>query len=717
MSIKLAKQYCKNNLPIIPVPYQQKAPAIEGWPTLTINNDNCEEYFSSAPSNVSVLLGKPGTNLVDLDIDCEEAKLFAQLFAPETGFMYGRVSNKTSHYLYRLPESDEAQPVKYQHPKHGCLLEIRGKGQATLLPGSVHPDGEDSKLEGNGEIAGVSYSDLHRSAALIAACALLTKEGIPKGNRQDVALGFSGLLCKAGYDLEQVKLSVYHLAKALHDEEADKRKSAAEDTFKKYQQGKPIAGITALRSVLPTELIDQLASWLGVSTQQDVIDLVSTLNDQYAFVIVGGKQKILNMKAFESGEGSSFLMPDAFKGLMKRHKVCLGKSARGTPLIKSYAEVWLEHEDRRTYSDIIFDPSETLDKDAFNLWRGFSVQPSEEGSCDKFLEHLHQVICKGDQGHYEWFLAWLADIVQNPGEKPGTAVAIRGAQGTGKSTVGQYFGDILKRHFLTVNNPKHGLGTFNAHLAAKILVMFEEAFWAGDKVSEGVLKDMITNDRMNMERKGVDVVEVKNCMRIIATSNSSWMIPAAIDDRRFFVLSTSDKHAKDTAYFSALQQERENGGPARLLRYLLDLDISQVDLRNAPQTDALIEQKLQTMDMVGKFLFECLSYSRLYPQGTHWPKYIETQHLFRFFKQFAKQTGLPDRGDETAFGMGIRKYIPDLMKITKAMDTVDEETGQPLFMPLQGKSKKQVYEMPDLETARLLFHKVTGIPVKEPPAK
>ena len=61
----------------------------------------------------------------------------------------------------------------------------------------------------------------------------------------------------------------------------------------------------------------------------------------------------------------------------------------------------------------------------------------------------------------------------------------------------------------------------------------EEAVWAGDRSAQGVLKSLITEPEMLVERKGVDPVKMRNLMRVMFTSNEDWVVPAALDDRRF----------------------------------------------------------------------------------------------------------------------------------------------------------------------------------------
>ena len=61
-----------------------------------------------------------------------------------------------------------------------------------------------------------------------------------------------------------------------------------------------------------------------------------------------------------------------------------------------------------------------------------------------------------------------------------------------------------------------------AILQDKLLVFADEAFWAGDKQAEGVLKGMVTEEMNVIEHKGKDAFKVKNYIRLIVASNYEW---------------------------------------------------------------------------------------------------------------------------------------------------------------------------------------------------
>jgi hypothetical protein len=123
------------------------------------------------------------------------------------------------------------------------------------------------------------------------------------------------------------------------------------------------------------------------------------------------------------------------------------------------------------------------------------------------------------------------------------------------------------------------------------VVYANEAFFAGDRSHESVLKAMITERTILVEPKGIDPFEVRNCIHLVMSSNENWVIPASADARRYFLLNVSDKHMRDFEYFEKIITEMENGGRQALLHMLQHRDLSRFNVRNVPQTIALAEQK------------------------------------------------------------------------------------------------------------------------------
>jgi hypothetical protein len=84
------------------------------------------------------------------------------------------------------------------------------------------------------------------------------------------------------------------------------------------------------------------------------------------------------------------------------------------------------------------------------------------------------------------------------------------------------------------------------------------------------------------------------------------VIQAGKDERRFCVLNVSDKKKGDIEYFRKIVEQMNNGGQEAMLYDLLRLDLSGIDLRTIPKTQALLEQKERSMEPLERFLYERL---------------------------------------------------------------------------------------------------------------
>ena len=367
---------------------------------------------------------------------------------------------------------------------------------------------------------------------------------------------------------------------------------------------------------------------------EETPDWVRDMNKEFAFIVIGGKSVILRDREglpLDLWTKGAFLDYHANKLLQLED----GKK-------KNVADVWIHSKGRRGYDRIDFNPGGTPEG-TFNLWRGFSVKPSPEGSCFKFKKHLFENICQGDEALYKWLLTWLADVIQNPHRKSGVAVTLKSKErGTGKSFVGHVMRKLIgKIHSCSISQQSQLTGNFNRHLEQALFVQVEEAIWAGNRQAENVLNDLITSDTIYIERKGVEAVPVYSVMRLLITSNNDWVIPAGANERRHAVFEVGDEHAKDRPYFGAIQTELENGGYERLMYELQTRKFKNADPCVAPDTDALLEQKLHSLDTFDRWWFDQLKEGELWVRaGDLWPEKRTAYEVKEFrekFEEFEKK--------------------------------------------------------------------------------
>jgi hypothetical protein len=143
----------------------------------------------------------------------------------------------------------------------------------------------------------------------------------------------------------------------------------------------------------------------------------------------------------------------------------------------------------------------------------------------------------------------------------------------------------------------------------------DEAFWAGNKKGESVLKGLITERTLAIEHKGFDVVQLPNMLHVLMAANAEWVVPASHDERRFVVLDVSNKYAQGAIgreqYFSALFKELENGGVEAMLYDLLHYDLGDWHPRQIYETEGLRRQKERSLAPLEQWFYELLYDGRL----------------------------------------------------------------------------------------------------------
>ena len=331
--------------------------------------------------------------------------------------------------------------------------------------------------------------------------------------------------------------------------------------------------------------------------------LLEELNQKFAIVPTGNKFTIVN----ETENETMFLAPSDFR-LALQNRFATDSSGKFPKQVQA-STLWLKHPERREYKSVDFIPIEETPYGVFNMWKGFAVKPI--GGLEDiplFHELIDEVICSGNEQWALYLWGWLAHMVQFPKEKPGVAVVLRSdAQGVGKSRFAEYVGSLLGRHFRTVTHGRHIHGNFNSHLKDTLMLFGDEAVWGGDRSTESILKQLITEPNMIIEMKGKDVFEVRSYLRLMLATNSEWAAPVGLTDRRYFVLNVSNSRKNDHNFFKRLIYEQNHGGIEALLQVLMDFDLSDFEVRNIPETPARLDQKFLSMEPIEKWWLEILS--------------------------------------------------------------------------------------------------------------
>jgi phage/plasmid-associated DNA primase len=302
-------------------------------------------------------------------------------------------------------------------------------------------------------------------------------------------------------------------------------------------------------------------------------------------------------------------------------------------------------EDRTEYpGGVVFDPRNEHKSDELNLWRGFGVEPAK-GTWFRLKYHMFDIICAGNMDQFEYLMSWIACMVQHPERQGEVAVVLKGIEGSGKGILGRALKHLLGQHGLHIANAKHLVGNFNIHLRDCVFLFADEAFFAGDKQHYGALKSLITEPSLPVDGKFMNLVEADNYLHIMMASNESWVVPASIEARRFFVLDVLPDRKDDFEYFESIDKQMENGGYAAMLYELRNLDLSQFNVRQVPQTAGLQEQKKRSLDTHFAWWVEVLQRGYVWEAVgtdewfTEWYSTVATRLLYASYEQYGKAKG------------------------------------------------------------------------------
>ncbi|MCG2639421.1 MULTISPECIES: primase-helicase family protein [Bradyrhizobium] len=369
------------------------------------------------------------------------------------------------------------------------------------------------------------------------------------------------------------------------------------------------------------------------------------------------------------------LSTTAFSAIYNTYNVELpsfdDEGKEGEPFTVNLPLWWYKSEYRHVYDNLAFAPmgkrpgGKPVTSNAFNLWRGFSCEPCEQGSCEKFKAYLRDIICGGDRRGFEWVWRWLAHLVQRPWEKPGVALALTGEQGVGKTTLAEIVGALFNpKHFIAVDNMDRVTGQFTSHFALAIVVLLDEAFWTGDKARNGQVKSSITSPSAHYESKGKDGFTIDSYSRYIYASNDEHVINAELSDRRHTVFEVADhfggNREKRDAYFGALRAEMyEQGGLARLFWELRQFDVG--DGRFFPYENAArAKQQARTLEPVAQFVFDHLTGGTGFWTEEGAGMRLPTPELFEAFEKSGRDAAR--HIDVRSFGIRLPKVL-DVHKV------------------------------------------------------
>jgi putative DNA primase/helicase len=323
--------------------------------------------------------------------------------------------------------------------------------------------------------------------------------------------------------------------------------------------------------------------------------LLKEMNDDYCHVVIGGKHRVMAFKPCSvNGRKMTFETPSDFCNYF-HHK----------PLVAGFNQgsAWFRWAGKTFYPEGIgyYPCVDRAPKNVFNTFQPFPCQPIA-GDVSLILSHITDVLCSGDQKASDYFIQWLAHIIQKPMDKPTVAVLMKSAEGTGKGTLYKLLKKILGSNAHQVNGAYQLTGRFNAVIAGRLLVFGDEV----DLTSKAVFdkaKGIISESTISMELKGIDPEPIPNYARFIFAGNHDNIIAAGTRERRFLVLEPSTHKTDDHQYWQALNHVIDTDGGNSFLYYLINTNLAEFSPFKAPATKGLIDEKLVSLKPAFAYIY------------------------------------------------------------------------------------------------------------------
>lgn len=347
-------------------------------------------------------------------------------------------------------------------------------------------------------------------------------------------------------------------------------------------------------------------------------------------------------------------------------------------------DVFIGSRNREEYSEIVFQDIESTKPYQYNLFRGFPFCPIKKVDTSLFWNFVKEVICDNNDLMYTVTYSWMAQIIQQPFTKIGTALILTGEKGCGKSTFVKFFGDLFGDYFMQTASAKRMFGDFNSHLQSNLLFYANESFWSGDKASEGKLKNFITEIEFTYEIKGGAVYTGKNYSRLILDSNNDFVVPVTIDERRYIILRVSSKYKANELYFGELYKlastvEFKESLMAELMNF--NYKPWEKHLRTAPKTEASLEQLLHNMDVYEQWFYDVLESGEfkncIYSSDNEFSIRISNEAIHQSFMAFVKENGKRTFDSSAVFSKNIKKkFLGDELILSETIKSIDGKNAK-----------------------------------------
>jgi hypothetical protein len=389
---------------------------------------------------------------------------------------------------------------------------------------------------------------------------------------------------------------------------------------------------------------------------------------------------VMFLKLKKNGLDYDYHTSESMQKLLKSTHYLKKLSADAQPETFHFFGTWTDDTNSRSYDCLVCDPSQKsiyTGPNDLNTWPGFtasSIPPIldlgvVQALVEPITSHILKIVVNGVQDHADWFLDWLANIVQRPELKTQVPIVISGKQGVGKGIIIDFFREFVLGLTVSaqIQNPSQDLfSRFANQHVNKVLIQIDE----GDGLAKYAdhLKNLTTASHINYEIKGVMSLTTRNYLNIIITTNHERPVLVETSDRRFVLFKASDVNLGNTSYYSDLGRHLRLPQVARaFFQFLMARDLTKyVDhfQSSRPMTEYYLQTRKNSISVLHKFISSLIN-SQKYTSTPADRAEVSTVAIFKDFIYFLEQGRFQNTMTSSVFSSKLKNMDGVLKKSNK----------------------------------------------------
>lgn len=226
-------------------------------------------------------------------------------------------------------------------------------------------------------------------------------------------------------------------------------------------------------------------------------------------------------------------------------------------------------------------------------------------SIQDILNHI-KILCMNNDDYYTHFIKTLAYKLYYPEEKLDICYNFVSNEGTGKSLlmslIMKLFGDNNCSQIDNINK----IEKFNSLLVNKLFVVLNEAKnYKENKSFSDILKGMISEGKINIEKKGVDSQEYKDYAFYVILSNNIFNTVISQSNRRYVYFRIDDNHKSKNYFDNLVKLIQDKNIIDQFYSYLFDIGSNLDRIKDRPihiKTTFEEEQKQLNISRMKRFI-------------------------------------------------------------------------------------------------------------------